>query len=68
MLDLGANDGRFSRLALEAGAASVVAVDSDDLVVDRLYRDLRAATVNERILPLVLDLADPSPGLGWRIA
>ena len=40
VLDLGANDGRFSRLAVAAGAQSVVAVDSDDLVVDRLYRDL----------------------------
>jgi hypothetical protein len=65
VLDLGANDGHFSRLALEAGASSVVAVDSDDLVVDRLYRDLRRDG-EQRILPLVLDLSDPSPGLGWR--
>jgi hypothetical protein len=65
VLDLGANDGRFSRVALAAGARSVVAVDSDDVVVDRLYRDLRAAG-EQRILPLVVDLADPSPGLGWR--
>jgi SAM-dependent methyltransferase len=65
VLDLGANDGRFSRLALEAGARSVVAVDSDDVVVDRLYRDLRSEG-EQRILPLVLDLSDPSPGLGWR--
>ena len=65
MLDLGANDGHFSRVALRAGAASVVAVDSDDLVVDRLYRDLRREG-ERRVLPLVLDLSDPSPGLGWR--
>ena len=65
MLDLGANDGHFSRLALQAGAACVVAVDSDDLVVDRLYRDLRRDG-ERRVLPLVLDLSDPSPGLGWR--
>ena len=60
VLDLGANDGRFSRLALEAGARSVVAVDSDHVVVDRLYRDLRGEG-EQRILPLVLDLSDPSP-------
>ncbi len=65
VLDLGANDGHFSRLALQAGAASVVAVDSDDLVVDRLYRDLRRDG-ERRVLPLVVDLSDPSPGLGWR--
>jgi hypothetical protein len=65
VLDLGANDGHFSRLALRAGATSVVAVDGDDLVVDRLYRDLRREG-ERRVLPLVVDLADPSPGLGWR--
>lgn len=65
VLDLGANDGRFSRVAVDAGAGSVVAVDSDGLVIDRLYRDLRSK--NEvRILPLVLDMADLSPGMGWR--
>jgi hypothetical protein len=65
VLDLGANDGRFSQLAVDSGARRVVAVDSDQLVVDRLYRRLHA-TGEHRILPLVLDLADPSPGLGWR--
>ena len=39
VLDLGANDGQFSRVAVAAGAKSVVAVDSDHLVVDRLYRE-----------------------------
>jgi hypothetical protein len=65
VLDLGANDGRFSRLAADNGAAYVVAVDSDELVVDRLYRELRDKG-DERILPLVIDVADPSPALGWR--
>ena len=44
---------------------SVVAVDSDHVVVDRLYRDLRQEG-EQRILPLVIDLSDPSPALGWR--
>jgi hypothetical protein len=65
VVDLGANDGRFSRLALSAGARHVVAVDNDELVVDRLYRELRAED-ERRILPLVMDLADPSPAQGWR--
>jgi len=65
VLDLGANDGRFSMLALEHGAERVVAVDSDHLVVDRLYRHLRD-TGERRILPLVMNLADPSTGLGWQ--
>jgi hypothetical protein len=65
VLDLGANDGRFSSVALDAGASRVVAVDSDALVVDRLYQHLRRSG-EERITPLLLDLADPSPGAGWR--
>ena len=65
VLDLGANDGHFSRIALDAGARSVTAVDSDHLVVDRLYRQLREQG-ERRILPLVVNLADPSPALGWR--
>ncbi|MET0901797.1 MAG: class I SAM-dependent methyltransferase [Acidimicrobiales bacterium] len=65
VLDLGANDGRFSRVAVEAGATLAVAVDGDPLVVDHLYRPLRSEG-ETRILPLVMDLSDPSPSLGWR--
>jgi hypothetical protein len=65
VLDVGANDGRFSELALGSGAQRVVAVDNDALVIDRLYRHLRSSG-ETRITPLVVDLADPSPGLGWR--
>jgi hypothetical protein len=65
VLDLGANDGRFSLLALDRGARQVVAADVDHLVVDKLYRHLR--DIDEtRILPLVLNLANPSGGTGWR--
>ncbi|WP_326558713.1 class I SAM-dependent methyltransferase [Micromonospora sp. NBC_01796] len=63
VLDLGANDGDYSRLAARH-AAYVVAAESDPAVVEHLYRRLRADG-ERRILPLVLDLADPSPGGGW---
>lgn len=65
VLDLGANDGRFSTLAVDHGASSAIAADADHLVVDRLYRRLKRNR-DTRILPLVVDLADPPPGLGWR--
>jgi SAM-dependent methyltransferase len=64
VLDLGANDGTYSRIAAKK-ASYVVAVESDAAVVDELYRKLRADG-ETRILPLVMDLADPSPGIGWR--
>jgi hypothetical protein len=41
-----------------------VAIDSDRGVVDSLYLSLREES-NRRILPLVVDLADPSPAIGW---
>lgn len=62
--DLGANTGTFSRIAAEH-ADYVVALDADHLAVDRLYRRL-AAEGPRNILPLVGNLADASPALGWR--
>jgi hypothetical protein len=62
--DLGCNDGRYSRVAAEH-ADYTVAIDADETTVDRVYRSL-AADDRRSILPLVVDLADPSPALGWR--
>ena len=62
--DLGANDGYYSRLIAEQ-ARYVLALDLDPSTVELLYRDLRREG-NEQILPLVMNLTDPSPGLGWR--
>ncbi len=62
--DLGCNDGVYSRIVAEQGAY-VVAVDSDDVTVDVLYRSLRDDRA-ENILPLVMNLVDPSPARGWR--
>ncbi len=62
--DLGANDGRYTRIAAE-NADYALAIDGDPGVVETLYRGLREEG-SEGILPLVVDLADPSPGLGWR--
>jgi len=62
--DLGANNGRYSRVVAEH-AEHVVALDADPGPVELLYRDLRAAG-DARILPLATSVIDPSPGLGWR--
>jgi SAM-dependent methyltransferase len=62
--DLGCNDGRYTRVAAR-DADYAVAVDADAAVVESLYRSLRQEG-SSGILPLVGDLADPSPGLGWR--
>jgi SAM-dependent methyltransferase len=63
VLDAGANTGHFSALAAQAGA-EVVAVDLDAACAGAIWRRAREQKLN--ILPLVLNLAHPSPALGWR--
>ncbi|HEU5169000.1 MAG TPA: hypothetical protein VFU46_00605 [Gemmatimonadales bacterium] len=63
--DLGANTGDYSRLAAAAGAR-VVAFDADPGAVELNYRRVVAAG-ETRLLPLVMDLAAPSPSLGWNL-
>lgn len=65
--DLGANAGRYTRVALGEGAERVVALDVDPGAVERHYRRLRAGG-EERVTPLVVDLANPGPALGWALA
>ena len=63
--DLGANTGRFSRIAADAGA-HVVAWDVDAGAVEAAWRGGELTTdAGGEILPLVLDLANPSPAIGW---
>jgi len=64
LVDLGANDGAYSTL-VAPHTGYVVAVDGDEQVVDRLWRRLASERITN-VLPLVVDLADPSPGMGWR--
>jgi SAM-dependent methyltransferase len=62
--DLGCNTGRFARIAVRH-ARSVVAIDADAETIERLYQQLRAEGC-AKILPLVVDVADPPPNRGWR--
>ncbi len=62
--DLGANDGDYARIAAET-ADCVLAMDADHPTVELLYRTLRDEQ-ERRIVPLVMDVCDPSPGRGWR--
>jgi len=60
--DLGANTGKYSRLA--PSGAFTVAFDVDPAAVERNYREMvKAKEVG--LLPLVLDLTNPSAGIGW---
>jgi len=62
--DLGCNTGTFSRIAAE-NADYVLAMDIDTLVIERFYRELTKDR-SPNILPLIGNVADPAPNLGWR--
>ncbi len=62
--DLGANTGVFSRQAVKNGAYCVGG-DIDPAAVERNYRQIKADK-EDRLLPLVIDLTNPSPALGWQ--
>lgn len=64
VLDLGANTGVFSRLAAEDPHRTVVSTDIDPAAVERNYRECKQ-TKCTNILPLVLDLTNPPPAIGW---
>jgi SAM-dependent methyltransferase len=61
--DLGANTGVFSRIAGETGAY-VISSDIDPAAVEQNYRQLKSDKT-DNILPLLLDLTNPSPAMGW---
>ncbi|MGC9975646.1 MAG: SAM-dependent methyltransferase [Syntrophales bacterium] len=61
--DLGANNGLFSRIASDA-AIPTLSFDIDPLAVEQNY--LYSKQHREGyLLPLWLDLTNPSPGIGW---
>jgi hypothetical protein len=61
--DIGANTGVFSRLASRRGIPTV-AFDIDPVAVELNYREVVKGKETD-LLPLVLDLANPSPAIGW---
>lgn len=61
--DLGGNTGVFSREAASSGAFTV-SFDIDPAAVEQNYRTVRSKK-ELNILPLVLDLTNPSPAIGW---
>jgi len=62
--DLGANSGIFSRIAVESGAY-VISSDIDPGAVEMNYRQVKERN-EQNLLPLVLDLTNPSPSIGWQ--
>jgi len=62
--DVGSNTGHFSRLASDNGIQTI-AFDVDPAAVEKNYMALKSNRETD-ILPLVNDLTNPSPGIGWQ--
>jgi len=60
ILDIGSNTGWFARLGAAHGA-SVIAIDQDEVCINRLCR----SASNDNILPLRLDIVNPTPSIGF---
>jgi hypothetical protein len=63
-VDVGANTGTFSR-AIAPHFWTTVAADIDPGSIDRLYSRLAEAAADAPVIPLVIDLLNPTPAAGW---
>ena len=61
--DLGANDGTFSRLASDKDILAI-SFDIDPAAVEQNYQKVKIQR-EKNIVPLILDLTNPSPSIGW---
>lgn len=61
--DLGSNVGLFSRLVSKQGIPTI-SFDIDPVAVEKNYLKIKNDN-EERILPLILDLTNPTPSIGW---
>ena len=61
--DLGANTGLFSRISADKGIKTI-SLDIDPAAVERNYLECKAKG-ETNLLPLWVDLTNPSPGIGW---
>jgi ribosomal protein L11 methylase PrmA len=65
MLDLGANDGVFTMLYKNTDK-QLIALDEDRNCIEKLYSDCKNENI-QNIIPLIVDLTAPSPGVGWNL-
>lgn len=63
--DVGANTGVFSEISTKIGAITI-SFDIDPGCIERLYLRYRIGEVES--LPLIQDLTNPSPGIGWALS
>ncbi len=63
LLDLGCNTGKYACLAYNNGVNDVIGFDKDPLSIEFAFSDAEKKRIP--FLPLIADISNPSPGLGW---
>ena len=63
VLDVGTNTGEFSEITA-AKNIYTISIDADHHAVNKLYNRVRS-TNNKSLHPLVVDITNPSPAIGW---
>jgi len=61
--DIGGNTGIFSRIASTKGIKTIC-LDSDPVAVEKNYLEMKASQ-EKNIFPIILDIINPSPAIGW---
>lgn len=64
LCDIGANTGEYSQIAA-AHQVFTVSLDSDPTAVEQNYNEIKRRG-EKNILPLWIDILNPSPSLGWQ--
>ena len=64
IFDIGANDGKYSKLASHFGG-KVISFDVDHNCVNRNYLTIKNDNIDNNILPLIMDFTNPSPSIGF---
>jgi hypothetical protein len=64
-VDVGANTGVFSEI-LAPFFDVVVAVEPDEATVELMYGRIKEGSLPSNIVPMVMDIVDPSPGRGFK--
>lgn len=65
ILDMGCNTGRFSEIALKAGANKSIGLDIDGGAINSASK--RVLPTEKLFTPLFFDFTNPSPAMGWRL-
>lgn len=61
--DIGCNTGEISKICAQKGIKTI-AFDNDHDSIEKFYKSIREEKA-QNILPLVIDINNPSPAIGW---